>query len=267
MGKVLSPCSVDGCAHAVLARGWCPMHYQRWRTQGDPLHQSDRTIGHVSAPEQACSIETCELPTYARTWCKPHYYKWVRNGDPRVAAWELGPADGRCGIEGCDRPHRTKGFCSLHYKRFLANGDALTIIKPHSYDGTECSASECHERPTARGLCTQHYLQEPDRIAAAAAFRRSDTARETHRSRQARRRAIATDADAEAIDSIELFERDGWRCGICGHPIPPDLRWPAPFSASIDHILPLAKGGRHTLDNVQAAHLICNISKGAKVPR
>ncbi|HET7736456.1 MAG TPA: HNH endonuclease [Nocardioidaceae bacterium] len=72
--------------------------------------------------------------------------------------------------------------------------------------------------------------------------------------------------DAEFILSLDLFDRDGWICGLCSEPIPSDLRWPEPLSASVDHIIPLSKGGRHTLDNVQAAHLICNISKGAKVP-
>jgi hypothetical protein len=29
-------CSVDGCRRQVLSRGWCNMHYKRWRTHGDP---------------------------------------------------------------------------------------------------------------------------------------------------------------------------------------------------------------------------------------
>lgn len=34
---------------------------------------------------------------------------------------------------------------------------------------------------------------------------------------------------------------------------------------SIDHIRPLSKGGTHTWDNVQLAHLKCNIKKGNRV--
>jgi hypothetical protein len=30
-------CSVDGCAKPSRSRGWCGMHYDRWRTHGDPL--------------------------------------------------------------------------------------------------------------------------------------------------------------------------------------------------------------------------------------
>jgi hypothetical protein len=29
-------CSVDGCGAAVLARGWCSRHYQRWAKHGTP---------------------------------------------------------------------------------------------------------------------------------------------------------------------------------------------------------------------------------------
>lgn len=36
------PCSVDGCERRSSARGWCHMHYERWRRHGDPLHVRKR---------------------------------------------------------------------------------------------------------------------------------------------------------------------------------------------------------------------------------
>lgn len=33
----MTKCSVEGCGKAVLGRGWCAMHYRRWRKNGDPL--------------------------------------------------------------------------------------------------------------------------------------------------------------------------------------------------------------------------------------
>lgn len=63
---------------------------------------------------------------------------------------------------------------------------------------------------------------------------------------------------------LEVFERDGWVCGICDGPVDRELRWPDPWSPSLDHIVPMARGGQHLLENVQCAHLRCNISKGAR---
>lgn len=56
-----------------------------------------------------------------------------------------------------------------------------------------------------------------------------------------------------------IFERDGWRCQICGAPIDPELRFPHPGAATIDHRDP---DGPHDPTNWQSAHLGCNVSKG-----
>jgi hypothetical protein len=29
-------CSIEGCGHSVIARGWCTKHYSRWKIHGDP---------------------------------------------------------------------------------------------------------------------------------------------------------------------------------------------------------------------------------------
>lgn len=63
-----------------------------------------------------------------------------------------------------------------------------------------------------------------------------------------------------------LIERDGLRCAICGEMCDQnDHRWSkytGPLSPSIDHIIPMAKGGGHIWNNVQVVHMICNSNKG-----
>ncbi|WP_165821717.1 HNH endonuclease [Mycobacterium colombiense] len=69
----------------------------------------------------------------------------------------------------------------------------------------------------------------------------------------------------ERIDPVEVFESDDWTCGVCAGPVDPELKFPDPMAASLDHIIPLSRGGEHVRSNVQCAHWICNCRKSAKV--
>lgn len=55
-----------------------------------------------------------------------------------------------------------------------------------------------------------------------------------------------------------LMERDQRRCGICRKPIRAKT---GPRRPSVDHIIPLSRGGQHELSNLQPAHYVCNLSK------
>lgn len=55
-------------------------------------------------------------------------------------------------------------------------------------------------------------------------------------------------------------------CGICGKPIDKSLKYPHPLSASVDHILPISRGGHPSaFDNLHLTHLQCNLQKSNKV--
>lgn len=55
-------------------------------------------------------------------------------------------------------------------------------------------------------------------------------------------------------------------CAICGRPLDKSLKYPDPMSPTVDHIIPIAKGGHPTdLNNLQAAHRCCNRAKSDRL--
>jgi hypothetical protein len=62
---------------------------------------------------------------------------------------------------------------------------------------------------------------------------------------------------------VRIFERDGWRCWYCGGELP---RGGAAFdkAGTLDHLLPLTRGGDNSEANLVAACRPCNSQKGAK---
>lgn len=61
----------------------------------------------------------------------------------------------------------------------------------------------------------------------------------------------------------KLLAADDLVCARCGFPIDKNFKFPHPFSATADHITPIAAGG-HNLGPLQPMHLCCNQSEGAK---
>jgi hypothetical protein len=102
---------------------------------------------------------------------------------------------------------------------------------------------------TATGGYLIHDYHDYQPSAAQVEARRAANTDRVRRHRQARGR----------VDRAQVWERDQGVCGICGEQADPD-QW------EVDHIVPLAAGGKHILSNVQVAHPACNASKGARGP-
>jgi 5-methylcytosine-specific restriction endonuclease McrA len=74
-------------------------------------------------------------------------------------------------------------------------------------------------------------------------------------------RGIDPDAKRERLNPwlrVQVIERDGYVCGLCGDDVDPD-------DVHIDHIMPWSRGGKHELSNLQVAHSTCNLRKGNRV--
>ncbi len=70
----------------------------------------------------------------------------------------------------------------------------------------------------------------------------------------------------QMIISIEQFIRDDWKCQLCGCDVDELGLTTKDNYANLDHIIPLAKFGQHTLPNVQTLCRKCNILKSDLMP-
>lgn len=211
----------------------------------------------------------------------------------RVAAgWDRGDRSGEikrktANCAWCDRTYTTSRlqgrYCSNHCASY-GNGQAALRS-----DLTWRHCKHC-DRPYLHGLCplrASHPTQEPPDMSPrpcdscgtpftptrpsgyfAIYCSRKCNRRETH----ARRRAAGGEADHYRTDRAigrvrrwAIYERDQWRCQLCGRKVNKDVEFPDPMSASLDHIVPVSLGGAHEEANLQLAHFGCNSRKRNKV--
>jgi len=92
--------------------------------------------------------------------------------------------------------------------------------------------------------------------------------RERHDSRLNKNNIVDFDITLE-----KLFKRDSGKCYLCGGDcdksdfvMREDIKICGINYPSIEHVIPLSRGGTHSWENVRLAHLGCNIAKGDTTP-
>lgn len=281
-------CTVQDCDRKHYGRGFCYLHYKRMRSRGT-------TDAPAAFVPKACAVDDCErqanVPGSARGWCGPHYQRWQRWGDPTASHVPVvGVAE--CSIEGCPELVTARGWCSKHWTRWRRYGDPTKPMPGEVVDGrricpkcnvdkplAESTKSWCKSCVAANMRRRREDPREKQRMAAYSRrysvanpglqAERAKSWRDRNpdlvRALTAERRARQFAAKIETFQPREVFDRDGWVCGICREDIPHDARYPDPLSVSLDHVIPLSRGGTHERSNCQAAHLRCNLRKGARL--
>ncbi len=101
---------------------------------------------------------------------------------------------------------------------------------------------------------TPYRVLVPDEIEACRKFRTERLAKEKK-----------PEISEEAVDyynvrenRIKIFERDEYNCRYCGKQL-------TRFTATLDHVRPVAEGGDNSLDNLVTACLTCNSRKNRRL--
>jgi hypothetical protein len=110
------------------------------------------------------------------------------------------------------------------------------------------------ERQAANKRCylrnPQRAIERADKWDAANPERRREISRLGQQRRRARKQSVFNDFTNR--DWQEIKEAFGYRCAYCGKPHP---------KLTIDHVVPIFKGGAHTRSNIVPACPSCNFRK------
>lgn len=247
-------------------RKWCSSvccsRASEFRRRGDAPAGSARANDGVSScrgcdklifqsgrgrPKKWCS-EACRVRAFreGRSGSKASAAELQAKADAK-AALLAATADVVCEVCGGEVRRSASGIPFKYCSRSCSN-KAVRVRAVE--EGRVCSVDGCGRAVSAKGLCGSHYSIEWGRL---------NPDKRSARAHRYRARKLA--AFVEDVGRVEVLERDGWVCHICGEPIDKELTFPHRLYGTLDHVIPLNKGGLHCLDNVKAAHWICNSLK------
>jgi HNH endonuclease len=216
------------------------------RNTGD--HPRDETIR--DKPCTKCGITKLADAFYDNPYAKDGMDSWCKEcRKTDNAAWNT------------NNPAKRKPIANRSAKKARGIPERRVIIyakTTHWKQAHPAAVQEHHARewakrkgqPTtaaAKAYHKQWFLDHPT-------FRRTAA----HNRRALIKHAQVLDKD---IDIIRLHKRDKGICSLCHKKVDIKLQWPDLMCATIDHIIPLTKGGSHAWPNVALAHHRCNTMK------
>ena len=203
---------------------------------GTPLPHAGKFCSDDCKPR--CSVAGCNSPSRKRGWCASHYHQARvsgRNPVPFKHKWSERVPCLNCGAETKDSMHRR--FCSDNCR-----------VAYRMYNGPRPTATSCVACGIEIDLTVRNKRGQLQRVVTKFC------------------RPCKQDYAKYKMSARELAERDGTDCGICGQAVDMTLRRSDGLDCpSVDHIVPRSHGGSHDPDNLQLAHLRCNMAKSDRV--
>lgn len=191
-------------------------------------------------------------PKYAARFCSRECSAIARAGTSASRLWKW-----RCLIQWVTCPECDGPMVGQSRRKYCSEECVYVAQKRRQRERYQATRKP---RPTYVVECPCETVFE---ASSPTAIYCSDRCRRHAWGRTHRDRAAKYGRAYEAFTPRSVYERDGWACGICGDAIDPLSKWPDMMCPSLDHIVPLSKGGDHRPDNVRAAHWLCNSYRGA----
>lgn len=259
-------CKVCGCTVEAGLRGRLPQYCGSCK-KNRPSKDYKYT--------RTCADCSCEFTgNRTRKYCDDCHQKRFLSGatfscavcgDVRKRRAQGGRSSGLCCSKKCGGVLRT----IRAKERARHRGDGLRLLLSYVRKLIEKEKSESAKEYMRACLDVANWMHDWDSCLRERRVRRRSRPKgsQKHCTRAKRRGLPRNFGKSVSIKSIG--DRDRWVCGICREPIVDQAARSGPYSASVDHIVPLnhplnTKHG-HTPSNVQIAHRKCNELKGCAV--
>lgn len=192
---------------------------------------------NAGSAERACSV-LCHNRFSNRLKRKPHPLR------PMLSCVQCGvPFSKRYGRRFCSR------LCGDMWSRQKLAEERRALREANLHRCPRCQKEFVPEHTTKQIYCS---------------MRCANLSAPSHGTHQHRARMYGV--EHQPVSRLSIFERDRWRCQLCGRHIRRWLNLPRHTHApELDHIVPLSLGGPHRPSNLQTTCRDCNGKKAATI--
>lgn len=248
-------CTIDGCENREKAKGLCATHYDKSRSEVKPL----------------CKADGCNKNSHVKGFCNQHYLMWKKHGDPLAGAYRMPfkkAIDHGDGTRTCTKCMERLPNSSFHKDKNASDGLRAMCKKcriEHVKGWYKENLVERRMKQTTRRRNNIEVERTKDNERYAR-DREKRIALATEHSHRRKARKLNTVVE-KGISILSLKKIHGTKCYYCQKEMDFSKGVGRKFNndmATIEHLIPLSRGGEHTFANTVLACRFCNISRGAK---
>ena len=194
--------------------------------------------------------------------CEACYSRWWRRNR------ENPPICQECG----KGPARARGKCQNCYMRWYRKTH-VELVREIARRSKQKYANDVQHTADVRRRRAEYAQSHPDvgrrgwkKYSAKYPERKRAALRRHYQKNKAvylekwqKRNALKRGVSVETVRLADVIERDRGQCHLCGRKV-------TAATASMDHVVPLSRGGAHALGNVRLAHSRCNRQRSNRGP-
>lgn len=129
-------CAAPDCEDEVLALGFCPKHYYRFKKRGTT------ELPPKPAPRQ-CYAEACDRKATRKGLCGKHYQRMIDKGS---IADPVPRERKKCSVDGCESRHKGHGYCATHLSRVKRHGDpSVGKVEARKANAVKSHCVQCND--------------------------------------------------------------------------------------------------------------------------